>query len=119
MKTQITLILLFLIHFSSFSQTSDAIPPEVKLCDEFTEYVNSKQHIESDCSDEPASEEFRKWIRYIHDLTSSVENNGMLYGEKIGWREGKDGWEEITFNTIMANNCDGFKKLLFDLEIDF
>ena len=43
----------------------------------------------------------------------------MLYGEKIGWRERKDGWEEITFNTIMANNCDGFKKLLFDLEIDF
>ena len=91
---------------------------KLQLCIKETEYVNSKQHIESDCSAEPASEEFRKWIRYIHDLTSSVEKNGMLYGEKIGWREGKDGWEEITFNTIMANNCDGFKKLLFDLEID-
>ena len=45
MKTQITLIFLFLIHFSSLSQTSDAFPPEVKLCDEFTEYVNSKQYI--------------------------------------------------------------------------
>ena len=118
MKTKITLILFFSIHFF-FLTNSNTIPPEVIICDEFTEYVNSKQHIESDCSDEPSSEEFRKWIRYIHDLTSSVEKNGMLYGEKIGWREGKDGWEEITFNTIMANNCDGFKKLLFDLEIDF
>tara|TARA_B100000989_G_C19440114_1_gene426908 strand:- start:313 stop:720 length:408 start_codon:yes stop_codon:yes gene_type:complete len=104
MKTLITLIFFFLIHFSSFSQTSDAIPPEVILCDEFTEYVNSKQHIESNFSDGPASEEFRKWLRYINDLISSVEKYGILYGEKIGWREAKAFFKEFKYDIISSKN---------------
>ena len=114
------LLLLLIAPLFGFSQEVET-PPEVLLCDEITKVVNSNYNIEHNNSDRTASEKDDplKWPKMIHSYQSAIEKNGVLYGEKIGWREVEGGVQNITWMSVMSKNCEAFKKMLKDLDIQY
>jgi len=114
------LLLLLIVPVFGVSQEAET-PPEVLLCDEITKLVNSNYNTEHNNSDNTASEkeEYLKWPKLIYSYQSAVENNGVLYGEKIGWREVEGGVQNITWMSVMSKNCEAFKKMLEDLDIEY
>ena len=112
------LLLLLIAPVLGFSQEVET-PPEVLLCEEATKYVNSKQYEDRKNTDRTASEkeEFSKWLKYFLSLQDEILSNGVLYGEKIGWREVEGGVQDLTFNSLMAKNCEAYMKMLIDLGI--
>ena len=114
------LLLLLIAPLFGFSQEVET-PPEVLFCDEITKYVNSKQYGERKNSDKTASEkeEFNQWLKSTFDLLSVIEGNGVIYGEKIGWREVEGGVQNITVESVMFKNCEAFKKMLSDMDIAY
>ena len=115
------LILLLIVPVLGFSQEVET-PPEVLLCDEITKFVNSNYtNWEHNNSDRTASEKDDplKWQKMLHSYQSAIEKNGVLYGEKIGWREVEGGVQNITWMSVMSKNCEAFKKMLKDLDIQY
>ena len=114
------LVLLLITPVFGVSQEVET-PPEVLFCDEITKYVNSKQYGERKNSDKTASEkeEFNQWLKSTFDLLSVIEGYGVIYGEKIGWREVEGGVQNITIESVMFKNCEAFKKMLKDLDIAY
>ena len=114
------LLILLIVPVLGVSQEVET-PPEVLFCDEMTKLFNSNYNTEHNNSDRTASEkeENLKWHKLIYSYQSAIENNGVLYGEKIGWREVEGGVQNITWMSVMSKNCEAFKKILEDLDIEY
>jgi hypothetical protein len=112
------LLLLLIAPVFGFSQEVET-PPEILFCEEATKYVNSKQYEERKNPDRTASEreEFKQWLKLFTNLMDEIISNGVLYGEKIGIREVEGGFQDLTFNSLMAKNCEAYMKMLSDMGI--
>ena len=113
-------LLLLIAPVLGFSQEVET-PPEVLLCDEITKFVNSNYNRDRNNSDRVSSEkeEYRKWMKSITNYMAAISDNMALYGEEIGWREVEGGVQKITWESVMSNNCEAFKKMLKDLDIQY
>ena len=113
------LILLLIAPVLGFSQEVET-PPEVLLCDEITKLVNLNYYREQNNSDSTASKkDARKFAEWFHSTESAIRKNGFLYGEKIGLRKVEGGEQIITWMSVMSKNCEAFKKMLKDLNIQY
>ena len=121
------LLLLLIAPVIGLSQKVD-IQPEIKLCDYVTSYLNSKHYEDKlESSGRPEYKLQAIWgILFKNNsqsedlLLSIYDNDKLMYGENFYVLEGEDPWDRGagTFNSLFAKNCEAYKKLLTDLEID-